>query len=48
MIIKGHEETWLPPLKQEFEEQMKHFRAVWNSEVMVLNDHMAREYHLIS
>lgn len=48
LVIKGHEESWLPPLKLEFEKRMKRFRAIWNSEVVVLNDSMAREYRLIS
>lgn len=48
LVIKGHEKTWLPPLKAEFDKRMKRFRAVWNSEVIVMNDNMARECRLIS
>lgn len=47
LIINGHEDTWLPPLQQELSERMKRFRSIWSSEVIVMNDKMAREYNMI-
>lgn len=47
LIINGHKEEWLPKIKVFIDENMKRFHVVWNSEVIVMNEVIAREYHLI-
>ena len=47
LILNGYQDVWLPPLKQDLEQKMKSFRTIWNSEVIVMNDTMAREERLI-
>lgn len=48
LIIKGHEATWLPPLQKDLENRMRGFRSVWNSQLIVMNDEIAREENVIS
>ena len=48
LIIKGHEDAWLPPLKEELDRKMKSLHKIWDSQVIVLNDKLAREKHLIT
>ena len=48
LIIKGHEETWLPPLREELEKRLKHFLTIWNGKLIVLNDKLALEEGIIS
>ena len=48
LIIRGHEKTWLAPLQMDFEKKMKRFKTIWNSDVIVMNDTIARENQLIS
>lgn len=48
LIIRGHEETWLPPLQRELEKELKTYRRIWGSQVFVLNDKLARENSFIA
>jgi hypothetical protein len=48
LIIQGHKDTWLPPLKMEIENNMRSYQAIWNSKVVVMNDSIAKENRLIS
>ena len=51
LVIKGHQEAWLPPLKDALEKALKPTIKTWNlsaTSVVVLNDTMAREQKLIS
>ena len=48
LILKGHERVEpLVGLKTELEKRLKSNRRIWNSEVYVLNEQMARESHYI-
>ncbi len=47
LIINGHEDSWLPPLKEDLERNMKRCHNIWNSELFVLNDRLAREQKII-
>jgi hypothetical protein len=47
LIIQGHDELWLPPLKTEIEKNMRAFKTIWNSEVIVMNDDIARSHGMI-
>lgn len=48
LIIHGHNQEWLPPLRMELEERLKHFLSIWNSTLIVLNDELALEQGLIT
>jgi hypothetical protein len=48
LIIQGHDELWLAPLKTEIEKNMRGFQTIWNSEVVVMNDDIAKRHGLIS
>lgn len=51
LVIKGHQEAWLPPLKDALEKALKPTIKTWNlsaTSVVVLNDTMARTQGLIS
>ena len=49
LILKGHEyEEPLVGLRTDLERRMQSNRRIWNSEVLVLNEQMARNTHYIS
>jgi len=48
LIVRGHKETWLPPLRTEIEKIMRGYQTIWNCEIVVLNDFLAKEQGIIS
>lgn len=48
LVIHGHEKEWLVPLREALIRNMSAYLKIWKSAVVVLNDEMARRYHLIS
>ena len=50
LIIAGHPQDWLPPLKEALYKELYPTIRTWNlgsNPVIVLNDELAREYRLI-
>ncbi len=51
LVIKGHQESWLAPLKDALEKVLHVTLKIWGlqpkNSVVVLNDDLARQYHLI-
>lgn len=50
LVIKGHQEGWLPPLQDELRKTLKPILKIWNlppTSVFVLNDGGAQKYGLI-
>ena len=50
LIIKGHQEAWLPPLQDALKKALKPLTKIWNlppTAVVVLNDTLAQERGLI-
>ena len=47
LVVHGHEETWLPPLKAALERKMLPEIKIWKHEVIVLNDRLAKARGLI-
>ncbi|MBU5436331.1 hypothetical protein [Pseudoflavonifractor sp. MSJ-37] len=47
LVIKGHKEEWLPPIRAALEQVLRAHRRIWASKVVVLNDTMARKQALI-
>ncbi len=50
LVINGHEDAWLPPIKDVLYQKMKPFCKIWNlssDPVIVLNDEWARQFQLI-
>lgn len=48
LVIHGHKKEWLPPLREALMKKMREYLKIWKSTVVVLNDEMAMNYHLIS
>lgn len=47
LVINGHKKEWLLPLQDELKQKMRNHRAIWNSQVVVMNEEIARERHLV-
>jgi len=47
LVIKGHEKSWLPPIKAALERKMMAEIKIWKHEIIVLNDTQAKERGLI-
>lgn len=47
LIIKGHQIEWLQPLQDAFSKSLLNMRKIWKSNVIVMNEEMARDYNLI-
>ena len=47
LVIRGHKMEWLLPLQEELRQKLKYHNSIWNSKIIVMNDEIAREYHLI-
>ena len=47
LVINGHEETWLPPVRAAIERKMMAEIKIWRHEVIVINDQQARARGLI-
>lgn len=50
LVIKGHKEEWLPPIKDALAKALRATTKTWAmapSAVVVLNEQMACKYHLI-
>lgn len=48
LVINGHKKEWLPNIQNAIEKNLQAQMNIWNIEVKVLNDEIAREYRLIS
>lgn len=48
LVIKGHDIEWLPPIREALSKQIAPYITIWNIEVAVLNDQLAKDYHLIA
>lgn len=47
LVIKGHKKEWLLPLQEELNQKLLYHCSVWKSRVIVMNDDIAKKYHLI-
>lgn len=47
LVIKGHQESWLPPLKAELDKKLSYNHKIWKSKIVVLNDTLALKRNLI-
>lgn len=47
LVIRGHKPDWLLPLQEELNRKMRYHKSIWKSSVIVMNDTIAKEYHLI-
>ena len=47
LVIKNHKKEWLAPLSEALKRQLIVHNTIWKSEVIVINEDMAREYKLI-
>lgn len=47
LVIKGHEEPWLPPISEALRREMMAEIKIWKHEVIVINDQQAKQRGLI-
>lgn len=47
LVIRGHKEAWLLPLQEELNSKLRYHKSIWKSRVIVMNDEIAKKYHLI-
>lgn len=47
LVIRGHKKEWLTPLQAELNKKLRYHKSIWRSSVIVMNDEIAREYHLV-
>lgn len=47
LVIHGHREEWLPPVREALIKKLKPYQKIWNFEIFVLNDTGAKKYHLV-
>lgn len=47
LVINGHKEEWLPPIKAALERKMMADIKIWKHEIIVINDEQARNRGLI-
>ena len=47
LVIKGHEEAWLPPISEALRREMMAEIIIWKHEVIVLNDKQAKKRGLV-
>ncbi|MBN1065544.1 hypothetical protein DWV13_14025 [Clostridium botulinum] len=47
LVIKGHKSGWLMPLSDALKQNLSYHNTIWKSQVVVLNDEMAKKYQLI-
>lgn len=47
LVIKGHEESWLPPISEALRREMMAEIKIWKHEVIVINDQQAKQRGLV-
>lgn len=47
LVINGHRTEWLMPLSDALKESLAYHNTIWKSQVVVLNDELAKKYKLI-
>lgn len=47
LVIRGHKKEWLLPLQEELNQKLLYHYSIWKSRIIVMNDEIAREYHLV-
>lgn len=48
LVIPHHKRDWLSPIRDELRKQLRKITRIWNIDVVVMNEEIAREYHLIT
>lgn len=48
LVIQGHQEEWLPPIRGALERELAPFLRIWKCNVIVLNDALAKKKGLVS
>lgn len=47
LVIRGHKIEWLMPLSDALKEKLSYHNTIWKSQVVVMNDMLAKQYNLI-
>lgn len=48
LVIPHHKKDWLSPIRDELRKQLRKITRIWNIDVVVMNEEIARKYHLIT
>lgn len=48
LVIRGHKKEWLLPLQEELNQKLRYHNSIWKTNVIVMNDEVAKTYHLIA
>lgn len=48
LIINGHAKEWLVPIREALIKNMRNFLSIWKGAIIVLNEEMAKQKHLIT
>lgn len=47
LVIHGHKREWLLPLQDELRKKLRYHYSIWKSTVIVMNEEIAKGYHLV-
>lgn len=47
LAIHGHKDSWLLPLQEELKLKLRYHTSIWKSQVVVMNEDIAKKYRLI-
>lgn len=47
LVIKGHQDRWLPPLQDALRRSLNSACKIWNLQVVAINDKFAKKYGLM-
>ena len=48
LVINGHKAEWLSPITSALQQRLLAQTSIWDCDISVINDEMAREYNMIS
>lgn len=47
LVIKGHKIEWLLPISDSLKKKMSYHNVIWKSDIIVMNDDIAKDYNLV-
>lgn len=47
LVIKSHEIEWLMPISDALKKNLSYYHTIWKSEIIVINEEIAKKYNLV-
>ena len=47
LVVKRLEDKWCQELQAALQKELQHLRYIWKADVLVINEALAKRYHLI-